>query len=137
MVKVIYKQGSLPMVMHKKRTAADIIEDLALFFAENPDGGEQERVWNILSALRGPDMERGATTSTQVYDLKYATTARIRFAAFGQTMRERGTTNSNPAPKNWNEWMQGETEHFHSHRVSAAYALKQMGRWKEEEDASR
>lgn len=87
------------------------------------DGDSQWYVWNILSALRGPDfVDRYAT-------IKIATTAVIRYHVCRQLAASLGCHN-NPGKldrEDLSPLLNEHSVHFHGHIFTAIDALEKLG----------
>lgn len=112
--------------VEKPRTARQMLDELRAFFV-NADRSETERLWDVLSALRGPDVqdpEVGDTTR-----IKLGTTAVIRgYVAPGMSMRAHCFVRDGPLKEEALVAM-AETcgDHFASHIRAAIDALRVMG----------
>lgn len=98
------------------RTCDGMRKLLSAFFKEAPYG-EQRKLWNILTALRGPD---GSPTWLARKVRKAQTTAIVRYAAFygaagGSAKIRAGSVVVLPPKEEW--------DHFDQHVAKAAVAL--------------
>jgi hypothetical protein len=107
--------------INKPKKADELLKILREFMdADNISSIEQEKAWNVLSALRGPDTDRS-------YELKRATTTLIRSKVFGP--RSRLSSFADLAQEDSNEMLKLRCDpsriddHFSGHAKRAFWAL--------------
>jgi hypothetical protein len=105
------------------RKASTVLDLIGRFLVEHQNDGEAEKLWDVLSATRGPD--------SQSYIEKTSVTIPIRRAAFPQVVRAGldvpgasfGHNDSYPFTEQSVAY-----GHFKTHALEAARALRNMGR---------
>src|SRR5574341_1987477 len=106
--------------MRIPHTAREMLAALRKFFSKHQSRSrfEQRRLWNVLTALRGPDI------ADDNENIKTATTAVIRHAAFGPDSRVRDFGYVNPdSPEQRDRRLNIPRDHFWDHATLAFEAL--------------
>lgn len=110
-------------IKKSRRTVSGLLKEIDTFLATSPNS---DKLWDILSALRGPD-------GLDIH-LKESTTTAIRRAAFPLTMRamfEGSIVNSVQASfaGTYNPSVKSKVSyHFNAHIERAVFALAESGR---------
>lgn len=105
-------------------TAKDILEAIDKWAYEAASYTQAAALWDILSAIRGPDEPEKDPS-----DLKYMTTAVIRYKAFPHLSAYNALCNKVNSLDDASLYNRNNHKsHFSSHITSAIIALKEMGR---------
>lgn len=116
------RRKNMKKIKKSRRTVSGMLKEIDTFLATNPNSN---KLWDILSALRGPDSDD--------MKVKMATTTAIRRAAFPLThkaMRDYSIVNRIQAAFEgvYNPERMDAHNHFNHHIQSAVRALTASGR---------
>jgi hypothetical protein len=108
-------------------TKKSILEDLRTFFINNGDDAGADKLWDIISALRGPDDGN--------HDLKYATTEVIRYHVTGKSYYANVSADNDGKAKYRDELVINQYDHFIQHAMKAFRSLNLNWRTNNDADA--
>ena len=126
------------------RTADTMLRRIEEFFLTAP-GFQRKLLWDILCALRGPDIPLDDPRTDPARTLKGRTTARVRTLAFPLLAAEKTVSYGFgsqfaarvDAPNlEFSESGASSIPHFASHIIGARHALKEIGRFPRDKKGS-